>query len=233
MIHSLHNAQITCRLEGKVDPFAAPPKKPTPLPPPPKKPPHVVAEKKNEPVRAPANPKKPPNPPPRVKIDVASNPLPLTVRFTAGSRFGTLVDHAFHADLALPFDSGALRSVSFTDKLLHENTGSVVPLLAGDRAENVDLLVLMDKRGVRLGQGSPSSGAFEVQGPNRIGDRGSGRAPRRPRGTRRALDWPWRNIGRGRHPRSRPRFGATQLRFGARARQKGSDRDRRLLDLQR
>ncbi len=89
---------------------------------------------------------------------------PIALRLPATS-LGTLREHAWAGEVLPPFQpAAAVRHVSASDPALHGVLGSVVPLLGAGSREPVDLLLLVDKRRLRVGGGAASFLPFDVSG---------------------------------------------------------------------
>jgi hypothetical protein len=105
--------------------------------------------------------------PPARKPGASSRPVALSLAhvWSPGSTpaLGALHEHAWSAEVLPPFQPGeGPRRLSASDRALHGNQGSVVPVLGTKGA--VDLLLLVDKRRLRAGGGAASFLPFAVPG---------------------------------------------------------------------
>src|SRR6185295_20003099 len=80
------------------------------------------------------------------------------------SSIGALHDHAFSGDAWLPLQPGAApKHLSVNDRALTMTLGSVVPVLDASPRSPLDMLLIVDKRRLRVGAPGTSFLPFDVQ----------------------------------------------------------------------
>jgi hypothetical protein len=135
MLEPLSPPVLTCRFEGEGEPWA------------PKRPPRA----------APGGPARPPS-------GRARDPdkPPLSILTSTSASLGSRLEGTWSAEVIPPFSPGAsARRVSLRDASIGSMHGLVAPVLTAGGAAPVDLLLLADKKRLRLSAASPSLLPFE------------------------------------------------------------------------
>jgi hypothetical protein len=139
---------LTCRFEGETEPWAVSPRRPPATHAAPGRPTHSSPGAARGPAPQPAKP-----------------PAPLSILTSTSAPLGSRREGAWSAEVIPPFSPGSsARQVSLRDASLGSMHGFIAPILtAGGAASKspVDLLLLADKKRLRLSAASPSLLPFE------------------------------------------------------------------------
>jgi hypothetical protein len=158
--------EIRCHLDLDTPPWtgaasSAPRRPPPPPAPPPRRPPRGA---------------KPAPPPPKraVPLSAPADPAPPIALRLPSATIGAVTDHTWTGDvIPLLQPAAAIRHVSMADRAIAAASGEVIPILGAGARSPLDLLLVVDRRSLRVGAaGKPLP--FEVPAKTAIGADGPG-----------------------------------------------------------